>query len=226
MLQAQPQTSSLEPAIIGAISGFATALIAEPFRKWFTRPRLLLTLPHDEKHITRSFWPDKGKDNHGFYIRVGVENESKFYARGCRVLLTKIERMGSAENEWSDTTYAENFQVQWVGAENNRFSALDIPGGTSKLAEFLVTEEEQADFRLSIEVSLTRFRKITSVHGVYRFSLKVVGDGIKTHELQVIFEWTGMWDAFLINGQRPPHQMPPPSDRAQTTFSAQPTERS
>ena len=189
----------------GAIATVAAVLVAlfkEVIINWLSQPVLKLHFDNTPNCVTKSF---RVNTVEVYFLRIATTNIKAKLAKSCRAYLVSIERFG-ASGKWESTTYCEILQLGWVGAEANKFSAVDIPRGVSFFFDVLSTYANSDKFQIRTEVTLNRVQSLVAEHGRYRFTVVVTGDGVKEARANFTFDWTGQWDRFNVNGQPPPPQ--------------------
>ncbi|MEM8640100.1 MAG: hypothetical protein AAGG51_14980 [Cyanobacteria bacterium P01_G01_bin.54] len=173
-------------------AGFLTAVFAEPFRKWLTRPRLkVFFTPEFGRGIgSISLTPDKeDSSEQAYYTRASVQNLSRYVARSCRAYLVLIE-YGSAPNKYR-IIHQDPIPLDWSFLGSTQ---LDIP---SKIKfNFDVFYISDATNRMIprtkplVKIWATTLADI----GWYRYTVSVAGENINPVSKSIEFYWTGTFD--------------------------------
>jgi hypothetical protein len=183
--------------LLGFVSGFFTAIFAEPLRIWMFAPRLRLEFVHDDDDfVTKT----KEKTSQGTvhdarYVRVRVTNSRPALAKSCRAYLVKIEHQSNSTDEWEASEYSESLQLAWSGRhDQSRYGALDLPQDIPHFVDVLSVRAVSAEFLPGIESKLFRYEELYRRTGTFRFTVAVSGDGVKPAWIRLWFKWSGVWD--------------------------------
>src|SRR4051812_12429823 len=94
-------------AILAFLGGFASAVFAEPVRRWLFRPILALEFKDADHFIANTFEEIQAPAQTGGtmkqqiwarFVRVKVTNTKNALARSCRPYLVNIEHLGKSGN--------------------------------------------------------------------------------------------------------------------------------
>src|SRR5687767_8761723 len=183
--------------LLGFLSGFLTAIFAEPLRKWFFAPRLRLEFVHNNDDFVTLTRETGGHRAH--YIRFKVTNTSSGLAKSCRAYLVKIEKPHNETGEWQSSDYSESLQLAWSGrSDASRHGPLDLPKDVPHFVDVFSVREISREFRPEFGVQLLRYQELYRRTGTFRFTLAVSGDGVKPAWIQIWFKWSGIWDQFEV----------------------------
>lgn len=183
--------------IVSFLSGAATAVFAEPLRRWIYRPVLKLEFTQADHFVAKT--PERSGTSvyDAYYVRVKVTNRSRSVAKSCRAYLVNIERRGHS-GLWEPTEYCESLQLAWSARGDAAYTAIDLPQEVPHFIDVLSTRAVSASFLPTLSLQLFRYERLFAMHGVYRFTILVSGDGVKPASLQVSFDWFGQWDKFNV----------------------------
>ena len=199
--------SWIATALIAAGSAFFGALVAifsEPLRKWIFRPRLSIEFRGDrDDFVVRT--PVRTMDNAGVIVEVHeahgvrgyVKNTGRATAYGCCAWLTNIEKKNSTSDTYDQTKYREIIPLQWSNCPErvDKFDA-EIARGMGQYFDLLRLHENRQDIYVMVESMPFRFEALLNEKGIFRFTVKVAGNGFHPVTIKIGFEWSGRWDNF------------------------------
>ena len=174
---------------IAFLSGFFTAIFAEPLRRRIYAPRLKLKFGKSNHYLTRT--PEN--EHEAIYVRIKVENYRSTLAKSCRAYLVNIERKVKS-GDFDQTEYCDSMQLGWAYQKNRRFDAIDLPRKVSHFVDIISTRPTSSGFKLETKVIPLLYKKMLVTPGVYRFTIIVSGDGVKPAHIKPIVSWNGNWD--------------------------------
>jgi len=190
--QSKPMNDFLKIAV-AFILGFATAVLAEPFRRWLFRSA-----------ISPTFKPKIGfgrqcvclsttshPDVMAKYIRVLVECSSWLgvTAQGCRPFLTRIERL---EPEYKELHH-DPIPLNWAYVGHQ---ALDIHRGMKFYFDVVAVKSDDNRLQPQTTVVPETWVPLLSRPGKYRFTVIVSGQNVQPKECKkVTFQWNGQFDS-------------------------------
>jgi hypothetical protein len=186
-------------AALGYMIGFASAVFAEPLRRWLFAPVLALDFNPSDTYQTRTYeGPPHSKvvTNRASYLRVGVTNSRKAIAKSCRAYLIRVDKIDET-GLFRDTIYCDSLRLTWSAQpEDSKHEPLDLPHGVRQFVDLLSTRDHSADFRPELQINLRRYGDLFKDHGTYKFTILVAADGAKPRRIAVAFQWTGKWDEY------------------------------
>lgn len=189
------------------LAGFASAVFAEPVRRWLFRPELELDLDASAgQYVTRTV--ESGSQgrfgSEAYYIRFRVHNKKKIVATKCRAYLVNVEREDG--DVFKPTVYCDSIQLAWSARGEGTYDSIDLHNGVFQFVDVVSTRPTLPNFSLSLFV-IPNIYALTILHrtGRYRLTAVVSGENVKPKRIQIVFNWTGQWDGFEVNGCRPPH---------------------
>ena len=198
------------------ISGFITAVIAEPFQKWISRPQLTLSFDHEKVgcgygaiSLTPEANPLEGEKS--YYFRVQVTNSSRFTAKNCRPYLVRIER--KYEDGSRLLLHSDHMALNWA------FSIpepRDIPPGIPyNFDVFRICTNEDRLHPMTHEQA-TIWTNTLSEQGNYIFTVQVASDNTKVETQTVEVFWPGSFTEYqkqlnvrLRSNSKPVPSLPP-----------------
>ena len=172
--------------IIAFLSGFLTAIFAEPLRRWIYAPRLKLTFGTSNHFLTRT--PEN--EHEAIYVRIKVENYRSTLAKGCRAYLVNIERKVKS-GDFEQTEYCDSMQLGWAYQKDRRFDAFDLPRKVPHFVDIMSTRQTAPGFKLETKVIPLLYKQMLVTPGIYRFTVVVSGDGVKPAHINPIVSWNG-----------------------------------
>jgi len=182
------------PSLVGFISGFFTALFAEPLRQWLYRPRLSLSFGSSIDFVTKTPESTGGSEHEAFYIRLKVVNSSSRLAKACRAYLVSVEKQ--VDGVFAPTIYCDSIQLAWSARGDEAFAAIDLPHDVPQFVDVVSTRSTSHTFAPAVRLTPFRYKELFEGTGVFRFRVQVSGDGVKPVWGQVILHWDGTWDKF------------------------------
>ena len=183
--------------IISFLSGAATAVFAEPLRRWIYRPSLTLEFTVADHFVAKTRESSGTSVYDAYYVRLKVTNRRRSLAKGCRAYLIDIERRGSS-GAWEPTEYCESLQLGWSARGTGAYEALDLPHTVPHFIDVVSPRSVSTTFLPALSLHLYRYEHLFATPGTYRFTVLVSGDGVKPATLRISFEWTGQWDQFKV----------------------------
>jgi len=199
--------------LAGLFSGFFAAIFADPVKKWFFKPNLILEFDKGYAFITKTYAAINGKkvaDVHT--IRVRVTNASRIVARDCRGYLINIEKQNE-KGVFVPTIYCDSLPLSWscrVGTDS--FTGIDIHKGINQYLDVIGTESTSNEFKPKVMVMLFRYSDLFKETGIFRFTIQVTAVDANPSTIKLILNWKGNWDDFAVyeNGhtENPPVNNP------------------
>jgi len=197
----------LAGTIVGAVLGFAVAILVEPIKSRLYGPRLKVffgdssefqTKTHERLTTKNAKKPNNQETSYhkASYIRIKVTNTKAALAKGCRAYLVKVEKQ-HYDGKFHDTIYCDSIPLAWSCRDNRRFLPVDIPKDVNQFVDLVSTREISKDYRPEIEVSPYRYTDLWQKHGIFRFTVQVSGENVKPVFIKVEFAWDRQWDKYL-----------------------------
>ena len=187
--------------VVSFLAGSATAVFAEPLRRWIYRPKLRLEFNETEHFITKTIETsasDSNKSHQARYIRVKVTNTRLTLAKSCRAYLINVERRDPS-GVWAATEFCESIQLAWSARNKDiRYASLDLAKDVPHFVDVVSTREGTPPFKLEVESKLLRHEPLLRTPGIYRLTMVVSGDGVRPERLWLFFQWDGKWDGFVV----------------------------
>jgi len=183
--------------MLGFISGFLTAVFAEPLRQWLYRPKLTLSFGSTSDFITRTPEVGGNSQHEAFYIRIKVVNSRSRLAKACRAYLVGVEKQG-ADGVFQPTIYCDSIQLAWAVKGDQAYGAVDLPRDVVQFVDVVSTRSISTDFKPEIRPVPMRYIGLFQERGVFRFRVQVSGDGVRPAIRHVILHWDGIWDKFRV----------------------------
>jgi len=190
--------------IIVFITGFFTAIFAEPLRRWIFRPRLIMDFgdTNDFKADTPEIVGTTDgtiRKGRAYYIRGRVVNKSTNIAKQCRVYLTNIEKKSNRTGEFEQTTFCEGIPLHWSCRElGGAFNPLDLPKDINQYFDIFSTREGDTNIDPKLMSKPFRYEHLFTEPGTYRYSIQVSGEGFRPIVMKILLEWKGVWDDFIV----------------------------
>lgn len=174
------------------LAGFASAVLAEPARKWIFRPKLVLEYTGGRDCLTET---PMSSGISATYVRIKITNKTRRLARACRVFLVNIETADSV-GEFRPTIFADSLQLAWSCQEpGHERRALDLVHGVAQYADVVMAP--QGGNRLEPQVAPLPMRYVPlfpKSPATFRFTIQASGDEADPIQLRLIVEWTGQWN--------------------------------
>lgn len=190
-----PELLKMLSPMLGFISGFLTAVFAEPLRQWLYRPKLALSFGSTSDFITRTPEVAGSSQHEAFYIRIKVVNSRSRLAKACRAYLVGVEKQG-ADGAFRPTIYCDSIQLAWAVKGDQAYGAVDLPRDVVQFVDVVSTRSISPHFKPEIRPLPMRYIGLFQENGVFRFRVQVSGDGVKPATVQLILNWSGTWDTF------------------------------
>lgn len=199
--------TSIVPTLVGAAVGFASAVFAEPLRRWVYRPVLVLAFGDDSEYKARTleqaelFDPRKSavpihSTHEAEYVRIKVINTATALAKACRAYLVRVEKQ-DAEGEFRSTLYCDSIPLAWSCREQDTHGSLDLPNGVAQFIDLISTRSISSDYRVEIKPLPFRYVALFQETGTFRFTIQVSGENVKPVFLSVVFGWKGVWNDYV-----------------------------
>jgi hypothetical protein len=197
------EASHVVGPLVGGAIGFASALFAEPLRRWLFRPKLFLDFRNAPEFQARTPEQWQGYPNgsaalvigtrQAHYVRIRVQNVSNHVARICSAYLVNVERQDQ-RGEYSATDYSDTIPLSWSCREPKSFEPIDIPASAAFFFNVVSAREGSKELQVATSVMPLRYGSLLSTPGTYRFTVQVAGDEIVPVTLRVCARWSGEWD--------------------------------
>lgn len=191
--------SSILKLIIPFLAGFLTAIFAEPIRQLIFRPELKLDFGDSQDYL--SLTPEELADRRrirAYYIRIKVTNEKRIVAKDCKAYLVNIEKSDQFAN-FKPTVYCDSIPLAWsCQNKGEQYRGIDINKGFNQFLDIVTTREIADFFDPQIKLKPFRYEDIFKDRGRFRFTIQVTAANADPKTLQLIFEWTGVWDKFKV----------------------------
>jgi hypothetical protein len=179
-------------SFVSFLSGFFTALFAEPLRRWLFASKLALTFGTTSDFLTKTPEISPRGGYEALYVRIKVVNTRSTLAKSCRVYLVNVERKGSS-GEFEPTEFCDSQQLAW-SAQSEPFEAFDLPRDVPHFVDIFSTRSISRVFALAIRATPLRYSDMLATPGTYRFTIVVSGDGVTPATICPVVSWNGAWD--------------------------------
>jgi hypothetical protein len=185
--------------VISYLLGFATAVFAEPIRKWLFKPDLILEFAEGHACITKTYEAVSGEkvaDVHT--IRVKVTNQRRIVARDCRGYLINVEKQDE-KGVFVPTIYCDSLPLAWsCQRKEDRYRGIDIPKGVNQYLDVIVTKSTSNEFEPQVMVKLFRYSDLFKEKGTYRFTIQATVADANPRTIKLILKWKSHWDDFDV----------------------------
>ena len=178
------------------VAGFFTAVFAEPFRKWLTRPRLELAFQpiFGQGKNFISLTPEASDSQEKtYYVRASVQNKSRYIAKSCQAYLILIEYEMSAGNY--HIIHQDPIPLNWsfLGSRS-----LDIlPKLKFYIDVFSVSSFENRMVPRTQPIAAIWGTNLSS-NGTYRYTVSVAGENIDPILQTITFNWCGSFEEIEV----------------------------
>lgn len=197
---------SLVPILVGGAIGFASALFAEPLRRWIFSPKLVLSFEDSTDYKARTpesatfLDPQRSAvpihSNHeAEYVRIKVVNDSRPLAKECRAYLVGIEKK-QADGTFAPTLYCDSIPLAWSCREDKAYEPIDLPNGVAQFIDLVSVRSISDEYKLEIKPLPQRYGGFLRDKGTFRFTVQVSGENVKPIFIRVLFTWNGVWDKY------------------------------
>lgn len=198
--------ATIVPTLVGAAVGFASAVFAEPLRRWLYRPVLVLGFGNGSEHKARTlekaelFDPEKSavpihSTHEAEYLRIKVINTATTLAKACRAYLVRVEKQ-DAEGKFGPTLYCDSIPLAWSCRDQDAHGPLDLPNGVAQFVDLISTRSISSHYRVEVKPLPFRYVALFQEHGTFRFTVQVSGENVKPVFLSIIFVWKGVWNDY------------------------------
>ena len=194
------------PTLVGAAIGFASAVFAEPLRRWFYRPTLELSFGDSSEYKART--PEQAtlidpqrsavpiySTHEAEYVRIKVTNTSSSVAKSCRAYLVGVEKK-NANNELLPTIYCDSIPLAWSCQEERAHGPIDLPKDVAQFIDLVSVRDYSAEFRIEIKPVPLRYAGFFRDKGTFRFKVQVSGENVQPKFISVDFTWNGEWGKY------------------------------
>jgi len=198
---------SLVPALVGGAIGFASAIFAEPLRRWIYSPKLLLSFEDSTDYKART--PEQAtfldpqrsaapihSTHEAEYLRIKVLNDSRPLAKECRAYLVGIEKK-QADGSFGSTLYCDSIPLAWSCREDRAYEALDLPKGVAQFVDLVSVRSISTEYKIEIKPLPLRYAGFLREKGTFRFTVQVSGENVKPVFIRVQFTWGGVWNEYV-----------------------------
>jgi hypothetical protein len=104
--------------------------------------------------------------------------------------LTNVERADD-KGRFRQTVYCDSIPLAWAVREmEGSFKAEDLARGVSHFVDLASFRDHSPKFRVHVSAMPLRYESLFGP-GIFRFTVRVAGDGVKAAEIKVRIEWTG-----------------------------------
>ena len=200
------ESASLLPVLVGAAVGFASAIFAEPLRRWIFSPKLVLSFEDSTDYRARTPESATYRDpavsavpihsNHeAEYVRIKVVNDSRPLAKECRVYLVGIEKK-QPNGAFAQTFYCDSIPLAWSCREDKAYEPIDLPNGVAQFIDVVSVRSISDEYRLEIKPLPQRYVGFLRDKGTFRFTVQVSGQNAKPVFIRIQFTWNGVWDKY------------------------------
>ena len=194
------------PALVGGAIGFASAIFAEPLRRWIFSPKLLVSFEDSTDYRARTPETATYRDpaasavpvhsNHeAEYVRVKVVNDARPLAKECRAYLIGIEKQQN-NGAFAPTIYCDSIPLAWSCRDDMAYEPVDLPNGVAQFIDLLSVRSISDEYRLEIKPLPQRYVGFLRDKGTFRFTVQVSGENAKPVFITVLFTWNGTWDEY------------------------------
>jgi hypothetical protein len=180
------------------LAGAATAIFAEPIRRWIFRPALTVSFGPGCVIKTPTEFIDKstGKktESEGKWLRVLVRTSR--LAKGCRAHLIKVEE--EKQGIFQPSIFRDTVRLEWSSKpEDEVYKPMDIPSDVAQFVNVLATDRSTPrTYRLKAPLPFYYRDLFDEQPKTLRFTILVSSDDAKSDQTSVIFRWQGAWDTF------------------------------
>lgn len=220
MPQLQPTASvwlEIAKLVIPFITGFFSAVAAEPIRRKIFKPVLALEFKDQLEFKTLTPETMSFGDSQAYYLRIRVNNKSWFTAVNCRAHLVNIEL--KKDGVFQPTEFVDTLRLAWScqPSRQDAFRAIDIPKSVNQFVDVLsvrprfrtrgntYTFKEElrpgnfySTFSLETQLKPLRYEKFenSDIEVEYRYTILVTADGADPAFIKLVFKWTKDWEKF------------------------------
>lgn len=202
--------------LIGALVGFALALIAEPIRQWLFRPRLGVEFGSSSEYQAETKVnhyiqnPQPGAvigdlvyigSHEAVYLRLKINNRQPGWlrgspvAKGCRAYLINIEK--ARENgEFQQTIYRDSIPLAWSCAEPSQYDPMDIPVGVNQFVDVVILHDNSETYEPAIHFKPDRYGSLFGEQGKFRLTVQVSGENVEPVFIKIDLIWSGQWNKY------------------------------
>lgn len=200
------ECASLIPGVVGGAIGFASAIFAEPVRRWLFSPTLALSFEESLDYKART--PEQVIDqdpkqstvqihstHEAEYVRIKVINTSRPLAKEIRAYLVGIEKK-QADGTFASTLYCDSIPLAWSCRGDQAYGPIDLPNGVSQFIDVVTVRSISSAFRLEVKPMPQRYVGFLQDQGTFRFTVQVSGENVKPVFQRIQFTWVGVWDKY------------------------------
>ena len=190
------------PQLLSFLTGFFTAICAEPIRKKIFRPVLAIDFEDNDDYKALTPEGDSGEPIHkmrkAYYVRAKVTNTKAYEAENCKAYLINIQKLDE-NNILRPTIYCDRIPLAW-SCQNigEQYNGLNINFKSSQFVDIVTTRENFKQFFPQIKLSPHRYISIFNETGKFVFTIQVTASNASPKDINLCFEWNGHWDKFKI----------------------------
>ncbi len=210
---------SVLPQVVSFLTGFFTAIFAEPIRQFLFKPNLELSFDNTDDFV--SLTPEKASlenktiEFKAYYIKIRVTNTKNIAAKDCKAYLVNIEKLDSVGN-FKPTIYCDSIPLAW-SCQNigEQYNGININKGVNQFADVVTTRHlvstaevmyptmvnQSADSDIlypQIKLTPFRYEGIFKEKGTFRFTVQVTSANADPKTIKLILGWNGVWDKFSV----------------------------
>ena len=197
---------SLIPVLIGGAIGFASAILADPIRRWIFSPKLVLSFNDSTDYKARTPETATFRDpaqsaapihstHEAEYVRIKVINDSRPLAKDCRAYLVGIERE-QPDGTFGPTLYCDSIPLAWSCRDDHAYDPIDLPNGVAQFIDLVSVRSISDEYKFEIWPLPHRYRGFLRDKATFRFTVQVSGKNVKPVFARVRFKWGGVWDKY------------------------------
>lgn len=185
--------------VLTFLAGAATAVFAEPLRRWIFRPVVEVAFEPDTCIVSTPTGPT-ATESQGYWLRVRVRTRNGLgtrLAKGCRPYLVNVEI--EEKGEFRPSNFVDTLRLKWSSqVADDVTKAMDIPGDVSQFADVIATDRT-APGRFSAQTTLMPHyccHLFDARPKALRLTILVTSDDAKPAMTHFVFRWNGAWDTF------------------------------
>ncbi len=202
------EPTSIWFVFVGGIIAFASAIFAEPVRRWIFSPKLVTSFEDSSDCKART--PEQAtfldpqqsavpihSTHEAEYIRIKVVNDARPVAKDCQAYLVGIEKE-QPDGSFATTLYCDSIPLAWSCREERAYEPIDLPNGVAQFIDLISVRSISRDYRIEVKSLPSRYAGFLLDKGTFRFTVQVSGENVKPVLIRIKFTWKGKWDDYLV----------------------------
>jgi len=200
--------SSLTPSLapwtpaLTFLAGAATAIFAEPIRRWVFRPVIEVSFDPATCVLLTSTGLATADgvylgESQGRWVRVRVRTTRRRLVKGCRPHLINVEI--EEQGQFRPSNFVDTLRLKWSSQPADEVTEpIDIPRDVAQFVDVLAADRNTpGTYALQAAIVPLYCKPLFDERPkTLRFTILVTSDEAKSARARFIYRWKGAWDTF------------------------------